>query len=77
MAEAFWQRGQLVELDGLLAVVVGTEADPCVPEGHVAVWFGEPRGVRRSEGGPGGLRPEIWTVPVAYCTPAAEPVFRH
>lgn len=77
MAAARWHRGQLVELDGLLAAVVGTDADPWVPEDHVALWFGEPRAVRKSEGGPGGLRPEVWTVPADLCTPAARPVVRH
>ena len=38
-----WRRGDLVELDGLLAVVVGVESDAEVPDGHVALWFGEPR----------------------------------
>lgn len=77
MSDALWQRGQLVELDGLLAVVVGIDADPWVPEGHVALWFGEPRTIRKSQGGPGGLTPEVWTIPAEYCTPAAAPVVRH
>ena len=77
MTEARWQPGRLVEFDGLLAVVVGTDADSWVPEEHVALWFGEPRADRKSQGGPGGLRPELWTVPADYCAPAAEPVVRH
>jgi len=72
-----WNRGDLVELDGLLAVVVGVDADPGVPEGHVAVWFGEPQCHRKSKGGLGGQRPEVWTVPEQYCVPAAEPVYKH
>ena len=43
-----WKRGDLVELDGLLAVVVGVEGDPDIPEDHVAVWFGDPRCERKS-----------------------------
>jgi len=77
MADVRLQRGQFVELDGLLAVVVGTDLDPWVPEDHVAIWFGEPRTTRSCEGGLGGQRPEIWTVPVEHCTTASEPVVRH
>lgn len=74
---ASWCRGDLVELDGLLAVVVGAEGDPDVPEGHIAVWFGDPRCVRKSQGGPGGQRPELWTVPVELFDAAAEPIWKH
>jgi hypothetical protein len=72
-----WEKGQLVELDGLLAAVVGTDEDAWVPEDHVALWFGDPQSVRKSQGGPGGLQPELWTVPAEYCTLAADPVVRH
>ena len=72
-----WRRGDLVELDGLLAAVVGIEGDPKVPEEHVALWFGNPRCQRKSQGGACGQRPEVWTVPTEYCVPAADPVYRH
>lgn len=72
-----WRRGNLVEFDGLLAVVVGVDGDPNVPEDHVAVWFGISRCVRESEGGPGGQRPEVITIPAAYFVAAAEPVWPH
>ena len=74
---ARWQRGQLVEIDGLLAAVVGTDEDSWVPEDHVALWFGDPRAARKSQGGPGGLRPEVWTVPADCCICALAPVVRH
>jgi hypothetical protein len=74
---AKWKRGDLVELDGLLAVVVGIEGDAVVPEEHVALWFGDPRCTRVSNGGSGGQRPEIWTVPEEYCVSAAEPIYKH
>ncbi len=74
---AIWRRGDLVEFDGILAAVVGVEGDPGVPEEHVALWFGEPRGVRTSRGGVGGLRPVILTVPEEYCRPALEADVRH
>ena len=72
-----FQNGDFVEIDGLLAVVVGLAGEQDVPEGHVALWFGEPQGRRLSEGGPGGLVPVVWTVPVDYCRPAKAPDVRH
>ena len=65
-----FQRGDFVESDGLLAVVVATEGDEVdtvegtdkVPEGHVAVWFGDPQAKRISEGGSGDSTPEVWTL---------------
>jgi hypothetical protein len=72
-----WKHGDLVELDGLLAVVVGVEGDPNVPEDHVAVWFGDPQCERKSQGGTGGKRPEIWTVPAEYFVAAAPPPWKH
>lgn len=72
-----WRRGDLVEIDGLLAVVVGVGGDAGVSEGHIAVWFGEPRCVRRSQGGRGGPRAEVWIVPAECAVTAAEPIWRH
>lgn len=72
-----WKPGDLVELDGLLAVVVAVADGRNVPEGHVAVWFGDPQGVRKSAGGTDGKRPEIWTVPVEHLGAAAEPTWMH
>ncbi len=77
MAESPRRRGQLVEVDGLLAVVVGTDADAWVPDGHVALWFGMPQATRKSQGGRGGLQPELWTVPSESRIPAQELVVRH
>ncbi|BAQ75222.1 uncharacterized protein POS17_3528 [Pseudomonas sp. Os17] len=72
-----WQRGDLVELDGLLAVVVGIEGDPNVPEEHIAAWFGAPSCIRKSKGGAGAASPEVWTVPAYLFVRAAEPDWRH
>ena len=69
--------GQLVELNGRLAVVVGTDADAWVPDDHVALWFGETGAISVSPEQSGRLRPEVWTVPAECCTPALEPVVRH
>ena len=74
---ATWNRGQMVELDGLLAVVVGTDEESWVPEDHVAVWFGDPKCVRISEGGSGGMSPELWLVPAECCIPAVVPTVSH
>ena len=72
-----FERGQFVEHDGLLAVVVGTPDDRGAPEDHLALWYGDPRCTRLSAGGPGGQHPEVWTVPAEYCVPAAAPIIRH
>jgi hypothetical protein len=72
-----WRRGDLVELDGLLAVIVGLQDEPGVPEDHVALWLGEPQGERLSRGGSGGLRPVVYTVPTDYICPALKPDMRH
>ena len=71
------RRGQLVEYDGLLAAIVGVPGDPSVPDGHVALWFGEPRGLRKSQGGTGRLCAEVYTVPEDQCLSAAEPRILH
>jgi hypothetical protein len=72
-----FKRGQFVEHDGLLAVVVGTPEDGGAPEDHLVLWYGEPRGKRISEGGSGGQHPEVWTVPAEFCTLAQTPRVQH
>jgi hypothetical protein len=72
-----WKRGDFVEFDGLLAVVVSARDDLDIPGDHVAVWFGEPRSTRISEGGPGGLSPEVWIIPAEHLAPAKAPAFKH
>ena len=69
--------GDIVEMDGLLAVVVGIPELDDTPEGHVKVWFGDPHALRISEGGQGGRTPETWTVPVDYFTPAKPAKVNH
>ena len=54
-----FKRGDIIEHDGLLAVVVGTDADGGAPEDHLALWYGEPRCTRISKGGVGGQHPEV------------------
>jgi hypothetical protein len=72
-----WSRGEFVELDGLLAVVVGVPGDPGIPDEHLGLWFGDPRTVRRSEGGVAGSAPEVLTVPQELCVAAPAPIFKH
>jgi hypothetical protein len=69
--------GTFVEMDGLLAVIVGVSGDEGVPDEHVALWFGDPRGDRVSQGGIGGLNPEVWTVPQDLISPAQAPIYKH
>jgi hypothetical protein len=69
--------GQFVEHDGMLAVIVGTFEDGGAPEDHLAVWYGDPKCVRISEGGRGAQKPEVWTIPMVQCMPVQEPAVRH
>lgn len=69
--------GQLVEYDGLLAVVVGTPQAGSAPNDHLALWYGDPRGVRISDGGSGGQHPVVWIVPAEYCSMAASFIAQH
>ena len=48
-----FNRGDLVELNGEFASVVGVYGDPGVPDGHVAIFYGTDEN---------GL-PDVWTVP--------------
>jgi hypothetical protein len=70
-------KGDFVEVDGLLAVVVGAAGDENVPDEHLALWFGDPQGKRLSQGGAGNLIPEVWTVPIDVCRVAQPPSFLH
>ena len=72
-----FKRGDFVEIDELLAVVVGTVGDGTAPDDHIIVWFGDPRGTRVSEGGQGNLQPEVWTIPLEYCKLAPQPLVKH
>ena len=70
-------RGDLVTLDGRLAVVVGVEGDPDVPEEHVAIWYGGPNTAQSSGAGSGDAAPVVYTVPEEYCKRAPSPELRH
>ena len=77
MTATGFERGQFVEHDGLLDIIVGTPTDGGAPEDHVTLWYGEPRGKRISDGGSGGQRPEVSTVPAEFCTLAQTPRVQH
>jgi hypothetical protein len=69
--------GEFIEFDGLLGIVVGLSGESGVPDDHLAIWFGEPQGRRKSAGGEGNLVPIVWTVPTEYCLPAKAPILQH
>ena len=72
-----FSKGDFVELDGLQAVIVATCTDDDIPEGHVAIWFGEPSASRKSETNYSPISPEVWIVPVSACSAGLMPVFKH
>jgi hypothetical protein len=67
MTENKFKKGDFVEIDGLIGVVVGIEKDEITPEGHLAIWFGAGQQVRASEGATSPIPVEIHTVPIAMC----------
>ena len=69
-----FKRGDIVEIEGQLAVVVGTFGDGSAPEDHIAVWFGDPKTAR---GERGGRRPEVWTIPEELFKKAEAPQVLH
>lgn len=74
---ASFKKGDFVEFDGLLAVVIGTEDDPYIPQEHGVLWFGAPEGKRISQGGIGGAQPEVWLIPEQYCSRGRTPEYLH
>jgi hypothetical protein len=80
MANLF-KLGEILEFDGLPCVVVGLSGDTIdddkVPEEHIAIWFGDSNAKRKSEGGEGGIRTEVWTIPEEYLEKGKEPLVRH
>ena len=72
-----WRRGEFVEFNNDVAVVVGIAGEADVPDGHVALWFGEVDGFTKAHDGTGGKLPVVWTVPADYCRPANPPDMRH
>lgn len=76
MDELIFSKGDFVRIDGINAVVVGTEEDEDVPHDHIAVFFGSEMAKRESEGGEGNDRPLVWIVPIDLCEDGLEPEYR-
>lgn len=72
MEEQYLEKGDFVRIDGINAVVVGTDEDDNIPEGHIAVFFGSGLAKRESEGGEGNDRPQVWVVPEDVCEDGLE-----
>lgn len=75
MEEQYLSKGDFVRIDGINAVVVATEEDDDIPEGHIAVFFGSEIAKRESEGGQGNGRPQVWIVPADVCEDGLEPEY--
>jgi hypothetical protein len=75
MEEQFIEKGDFVRIDGINAVVVGTDEDENIPEDHIAVFFGSEIAKRESEGGTGNGQPQVWIVPVDLCEDGLEPEY--
>jgi hypothetical protein len=71
------QKGDFIEFDGLIAVVVGVSGENDIPEDHLALWFGEENQTRVSQGGSGNIIPQVWTVPIELCSKARRPEVKH
>ena len=76
MEEPIFSKGDFVRVDGINAVVVGTEEDEDIPRGHIAIFFGSEITRRESEGGEGNGRPVVWIVPIDVCEDGLEPEYK-
>jgi hypothetical protein len=74
--ELIFSKGDFVRIDGINAVVVGTEEDEDIPHDYIAVFFGSEIVRRESEGGEGNGRPVVWIVPIDVCEDGLEPEYR-
>lgn len=75
MEEQFIGKGDFVRIDGINAVVVGTDEDENIPADHIAVFFGSEIARRESEGGEGNGQPQVWIVPIDLCEDGLEPEY--
>jgi len=76
MEELPFSKGDFVRVDGINAVVVGTEEDENIPHDHISVFFGSEIAKRESEGGEGNGRPTVWIIPIDLCEDGLEPEIR-
>ena len=79
--EGTFKLGDILEFDGLPCVVVGLSGQMLsgeeVPEEHIAVWFGVKDAKRKSVGGEGGVRTEVFTIPEEYFEKGPDPTVIH
>lgn len=75
MDELPFSKGDFVRIDGINAVVVGTEEDENIPHDCITVFFGSVIAKRESEGGEGNGQPEVWIVPIDMCEDGLEPKY--
>lgn len=73
--EQFLLKGDFVRIDGINAVIVGTDEDENIPHDHIAVFFGSEITKRESEGGTGNGAPQVWIVPIDLCEDGLEPEY--
>lgn len=78
MDELIFSKGDFVRIDGINAVVVGTEEDEemNIPHDHIAVFFGSEMAKRESEGGEGNGRPLVWVIPIDLCEDGLDPEYQ-
>jgi hypothetical protein len=76
MEELIFSKGDFVRVDGINAVVVGTEEDEDIPHDYIAIFFGSEPAKRESEGGEGNGRPVVWIVPIDICEDGLDPEFK-
>ena len=74
--QQYLMKGDFVRIDGINAVVVGTDEDENIPQDHIAVFFGSGLAKRESEGGEGNGQPEVWIIPIDVCEDGLEPAYR-
>jgi hypothetical protein len=76
MDEPVFSKGDFVRIDGINAVIVGTDENENIPADHIAVFFGSEIAKRESEGSQGNDRPLVWIVPIDLCEDGLEPEYR-
>ena len=66
-------KGDIVDFEGLLGVIIDTDESGDLSKGHVTVWFGEQRSTKTSDGEEGNQAPVVYNMPARYCKRAKKP----